>query len=98
MYIYNITFVVEPDVENVWFERLQSEFLPLIVAYKKTLCRVLSERHEGNFTFSLQLECQQVGDYGKLNELTNKVWGKECQSLFGEKILYFATLMKKLEL
>lgn len=96
MYIFNITFVVEPTADEAWSARLHSDFLPNLGGRKTVLCRVLSEHHEGHFTYSLQVECDTMDDYKELKQSVDTVWGESCKTLFGEQVLHFDTLMKKI--
>lgn len=96
MYIFNITFIVEPAVDKAWGDRLRSDFLPLVGARQTVLCRVLSEHHEGHSTYSLQVGCAAMEDYNEVKQSVEEVWGESCRELFAEQIMYFATLMKKM--
>lgn len=96
MYIFNITFVVEPSAEAKWGEILEREFIPQLGDCRTVFCRVLSEHHTGHYTFSLQVDCQTIGDYQAVNEKLQEVWGDKYKATFGEQVLYFATLMKRL--
>ncbi len=94
MYILSITFVVEPYADSNWRVYFRDEVDPLIKDKKTTLCRVLSEHHNGHFTYSLQVQLDDLTDYNTIKE---GVANSLLKMNFGESILHFSTLMKEIE-
>ncbi len=98
MYIFNITFVVEPKVENEWQELLKKEFLPQLGGRATSFFRVLGQHYAGHFSYSLQINCDTMKDYSEIDAVVQSVWGESCAARFGEQVMHFATLLKQAEL
>ncbi|MFI3288376.1 MAG: hypothetical protein R3Y61_07875 [Rikenellaceae bacterium] len=92
MYILSVTYVVEPTSDTHFRVYFRDEIRPMVEGREITLCRVLSERHEGHFTYSLQIPIENMSDYSVVKEAIEKGLIKYN---FGESVLHLATLMKR---
>ena len=90
MYIVNTSFMVDPAIHDRWLESLRKHYLPLLAAQgfdKITFTRVLPATAEEHFTYSLQVEV------GELFE----EYAATARDLFGDKLMWFNSLLKKVE-
>ncbi len=94
MYILSVTFVVEPTAEARFREVFGQRVRPLLEGRRVTTCRVLSEKHEGHFTFSMQIDIEALSDFSALRNSISEIWAAEG---FGEDVLWFSTLLKREE-
>ncbi len=67
----------------------------MVEGYEIKWCRVLSEQHEGHFTYSLQIHIDSLANYNMLKE---SVQNSLLKYNFGEMVLHFTTLLKKEEM
>lgn len=95
MYILSVTFVVEPAAQSNFRVYLRDEIKPMVDGYEIKWCRVLSEKHEGHFTYSLQIELESLANY---NMLKDSVQSSLLKYNFGEMVLHFTTLLKQEEI
>ncbi len=96
MYIYSITFVVIPSVDTQWREWFAGEVVGRLEDSKLTLCRVLDQQHQGHFTYSLQIQLDDMQEYTTIKELIDTA-GEKSHAKFGENALHFTTLLKKIK-
>ena len=100
MYILNISFMVDYDVHDRWLEAFRNRFLPHLHTLgftERVFTKVISNDAEGHFTYSLQIP---LADLERYRELTEEVMGDYAATYFpvyGEKVLWFASLLKKME-
>ncbi len=86
--------MVEPKSEERFREVYRVGVRPLLDGRRTTTCRVLSEKHEGHFTFSLQVELDSLLEFSELRASISEVLSAES---FGEEVLWFSTLLKREE-
>ncbi len=97
MYLYAVTFVVEPRCDADFREWLSAIVPQLAQNSSYKTYRILDERHQGHFSYSLQLEVESLTAYNSVkNEL--EAQNEALHSEFGEGVLLFATLLKETEL
>lgn len=99
MYVYNITFNIEPNViENwkIWFEEVfvievkNANFHERLEAFE-----VLSQHNTGH-TFTLQLYINNNPSFSQFETKRLPILKEELQKLFGEKVLVFESVLKNL--
>lgn len=98
LYIVSTTFVVEPSAHGQWYEFFTEKFIPSLAQRKYVLTRVLNNSGDAHYTYSLQIDARDIADY---QDIESNVIGScvdFCRELFGERILHFTTLLKKIEL
>lgn len=99
MYIVNTSFIVHSSVHERWLEfaRKYVASLPEKGYGEVTFTKVISNDHPGQATYSMQIP---VGDMEQYRILTGEVLG-ECfeasGKLFGEDVLWFVSLLKRVE-
>ena len=100
MYIVNTSFMVDPAIHDRWLESLRKHYLPLLAAQgfdKITFTRVLPATAEEHFTYSLQVD---VGDMPRYKRLVGELFEEfaaTARDLFGDKLMWFNSLLKKVE-
>ncbi len=92
MYILSVTYVVEPTSDTHFKVYFRDEITPMVEGRAITLCRVLSEKHEGHFTYSLQIPITDMSDYSTIKATIEK---RLLKYNFGESVLHFSVLMKR---
>lgn len=98
MYIINTSFIVEGAVHGNWYEFMNTKFIPHLktLEYENIVfTRVLSEQVEKHFTYSLQVHLDTIPDYQKyINEIMVE-YVENTNPIYGTKVLYLNTLLKK---
>ena len=92
MYIVNTSFMVDPAIHDRWLESLRKHYLDKI-----TFTRVLPATAEEHFTYSLQVD---VGDMPRYKRLVGELfeeYAATARDLFGDKLMWFNSLLKKVE-
>lgn len=100
-YIVNTSFIVTPHIQDRWLESLREHYIPLLNTEgfgNITFSRVLTDRHEGHFTYSLQVETPDTALYQRIVKEFLPEYTATVQKLFGEELMYFTSLLKKIEL
>lgn len=99
MYVYNITFNIEPKVLDnwkIWFEEIfvleiqKAQFHEKLEAFE-----VLSQHNSGH-TFTLQLYIKENSAFSQFEIKRLPVLREEAQKIFGEKVLIFESILKNL--
>jgi hypothetical protein len=100
MYRLNVSFAVEPAVSDSWTGLMRERFIPLLRGSgfgRLALSRVLHERNEGHFTFSLLVELDDMAAY---HRFTGELWSEYLRLSEGispENLVWFMSLMKEIE-
>lgn len=88
MYIVNTTYVVDPKIDDQW----RKWIVNLMTNRKTILTKVLSEEPTDHLTYSLQIEAADVPQMQAVRQITAEPMP------FGEKVLAFTTILKKIKL
>lgn len=92
MYIVNTTYIVEPAVDAQWREWVAVQLLPQLDNPRVVLTRVLSQEPTEHQSYSLQIEAIDVPQMQIVRQIT-------AQPIpFGQAVLAFTTVLKKIEL
>lgn len=100
MYIISTTFVVEPKVHGLWYKFLTEKFLPRLEeesGKKVVFTRVLHQTKESHYTYSVQCDCRDIPFYQRFMEQIMADYSEVAEPMFGDKVLYFITLLKKID-
>lgn len=98
MYIVSTTYVVDPSVHGRWYEFFTQKFIPTLQPRRVVFTRVLSEQSDGHYTYSLQIDAEDIADYQTIEGELIGECAEFCTELFQDKVLHFTTLLKKIEL
>ncbi len=100
MYILNTSFMVDYDVHERWLDTFRGRFLPFLrqAGFEAPVfTRVVSGAAEGHFTYSLQIPLADLARYKEYTEEILADYAATIAPAFGEKVLWFVSLLKKME-
>ena len=86
MYIVNTSFMGEPSVHDRWLK-----------FGKVVFTRVLSVDAEDHFTYSLQVNADDMEAYRLIVDELFAEYAATVGALFGQRVLWFNSLMKRVE-
>lgn len=101
MYIVNTSFMVDPQVHDRWLDLLTGKYIPVLKENgfdSLVFTRVLSTEAPDYFTYSLQVNIPDLGNYKLLTEELFYEYVNIAQPLFEDKVLWVTSLMKHIEL
>jgi len=101
MYILNTSFMAEHDVHELWLDMMKNRVMPYIASRgfpEPTFTKVISNEKQGHHTYSLQVNMDDLGQYNGFMEEILSEYASICGPTFGEKALYFTSLLKKVVL
>lgn len=101
MYIVNTSFFVKPEISGQWLEIINGKYIPFLKENgfnDIVFSRVLSEGNNvDGFTYSLMVHVEDMSQY---KTLTNELFGEYTSiavPMFGQDVVWFITVMKKLD-
>ncbi len=100
MILYNITFNVELDAVNDFKRYLQEKHIPSLsfgedlVEHK--FFRLLNVDESETITMTLQYFLKDMGTYNQHLVVIDRALKKEIYELYGEKVLYFCSVLEKI--
>lgn len=99
MIIYNTTFHLEDNIEELWLKWMKETYIPLLLDTslftKHLFCKVLVDESMGGKTYSLQLFVRDMNTYNQYdNEYANKAQAV-LKSKWRNQILTFSTLLEQ---
>lgn len=101
MYIINTTYVIEPPIHGQWYDIFTTKYVPFLRSAgfeKMVMTRVLSEDKVSHYTYSLQVEVDDIATYQRFMSDAMGEYNQIATPLFGESALHFCTLLKKIDL
>lgn len=98
MILYNVTVVVEPEIEELWLEWMEKEHLPEVMSTKKfERCRMFFiQPHEPGQppSYSIQYEALLYESYESYVQNFGPALRQKTMDKFGDKVLAFRTLLE----
>jgi len=99
MIIYNTTFHLEDNIEELWLKWMKETYIPLLLDTslftKQLFCKVLVDESMGGKTYSLQLFVRDMNTYNQYdNEYANKAKAV-LKSKWRNQVLTFSTLLEQ---
>lgn len=98
MYIVNTSFFVDPSAHNAWLEVINNKYIPFleqsgygIIAFS----RVLANEANDHYTYALMVDCPDLPSYSRLTEELFGEYLALADTMFGQKVSWFTTLMKR---
>lgn len=109
MYIINTTFIVEPPVHDRWYDLFTGKFMPFLREAgfgnddaqgqrRIVFTRVLTDNGDPHYTYSLQVEVPDTAEYQRFMQDVIGEYTSIAGPLFGEQVLHFTSLLKKIDL
>lgn len=100
MILYNITFTVSRDIKDAFLQFLKEEHFPDIYSFdlvqSHRLYELLGHEDPDSVTICLQYFLPDMGTYEQYMGLLDYAFKKQLTRQFGEKVLYFDTILKPL--
>lgn len=97
-YIVNTTYIVMPSMHGMWYNFMLEKFIPAIEAnphYKSIrFTRLLSDQEEKHFTYSLQIDIEELAGYYNYMKVTLPEYAEYAQQMFDCELTHFVSLMK----
>ena len=100
MYIVNTSFMVEPSVHDRWLDFIKKQYIPALAARdfrRVVFTRLLSASAEDHFTYSLQVELDDMDRYRQFSEELFPEYTAIATGLFNDKVLWFNSLLKRVD-
>lgn len=103
MYIVNTTFLVDGSIHSAWLELVKGKFLPYLQKQKEeqqpqiVFTRLLSQECQEAFTYSIQFSVSDMEGYNRYMQELFPEYLEIATPLFGEKVLYFTSLLKRVD-
>jgi hypothetical protein len=100
MYILNTSFMVDYAIHDHWLDTFRGRFLPFLrgAGFENMIfTKVLSNDAEGHFTYSLQIPLADLSRYKEYTEEILREYAETYTPVYGEKVLWFVSLLKKVE-
>ncbi|MFV0237777.1 MAG: DUF4286 family protein [Flavobacteriales bacterium] len=101
MYVYNITFNIEPSVlENwkIWFEEVFVLEIQKAQFHEKLEAFEVLSKHNSGHTFTLQLYIKDHTVFSRFEINQLPVLKEEIRKIFEEKVLLFESILKNLSM
>lgn len=100
MILYNTTFTVSRGVQEAFLQYLETEHFPHIYSFNLVNSHKLYKLHghedPDSITYCLQYFLPDMGTYEQYAGLLDYTFKKELKQQFGEKVLYFSTVLEPL--
>ena len=99
MYIVNTTFIVESTAQDARLNIIKNMYIPFVNSNgfnDITFTRVISIEPTREFTYSIQVGISDMEQYNIFMERVLIEYSTITTPIFGEKIVWFTSLMKKL--
>ena len=101
MYIVNTSFSVDPRIHDLWLETLRGGYIPSLRLRGLdgiVFTRVLSDKAEDHFTYSLQVALEDMAAYRIYVEEVFPEYAAMARKAFGDRVLWFNSLLKRVEI
>lgn len=109
MYIINTSFMVEPPVHERWYDLFGHKFMPYLREAgfggndsdgqrRIVFTRVLTDNGDPHYTYSLQVEVPDTAEYQRFMQDVMGEYSSIAGPLFGEQVLHFTSLLKKIDI
>lgn len=100
MYIVNTTFVILPSVHGTWLDFFTNKVLPQVKEQGYNVLafsRVLHEQVEEHYSYSLQVEVDEIGKVQKYKKEIIGEYVEMAKKMYNEQALHFTTVLKVIE-
>ena len=100
MHIVNQTFIIDESIVDQWLQWLKTEYIPeslnsgIYSGYK--ILRIFTESSQPGLSYALQFNLKPEFTFQYLEEHIFPVQNYDIQILFGEKVLFFRTLLEEI--
>lgn len=102
MIVYNTTFHIEKEIEEVCLAYLKEKYIPEASAsgflHTPRLMRVMNTAEEEGVSYSLQFHVKNIETLSYWLEREGREMQQLLANRFGQKLVGFATLLEEMEL
>ena len=91
--------MVNPEHHDKWYELITQRLIPMMRKEgfdKYLLTRVLAEDSCPHYTYSLQIDAQDISSYQQFMENIMGQYVEIADPMFGDDVLHFTSLLKKI--
>ena len=101
MFVYNITFNVEPPIESEWLKWMKNEHILDILGTQHfteyRILRLINEHPDASgTTYSVQFTATNIVHVQQYLSNQGTILQNELRAQFGEKVLSFTTLLEEI--
>ena len=101
MFVYNITFNVEPPIESEWLKWMKNEHILDILGTQHftehRLLRLINEHPDASgTTYAVQFTATNIAHVQQYLSNQGTILQDELRAKFGEKVLSFTTLLEEI--
>ena len=101
MLLYNITFNIEPEIQEEWLDWIRSEYIPYVLNTghftSSKMYRLLTETENEGLTFSLQFFSPSLSDVENyMEKFAPSIFSKHNE-VFRHKHVSFMTILEAVE-
>lgn len=93
--------MVEPSAHGLWYEFITTKFVPRVKEDgfgEVIFTRVLSQQVEAHYTYSLQIHLDSMADFSRYQDEIFQDYIEITTPMFGTKVVFFNSVLKKIEL
>lgn len=101
MIIYNVTCVIEEQIENEWLEWMQSEHIPEVLATQlfteSKILKIINlseEKHE--ISYAIQYRCNSINELTLYREKFGPGLQQKTKEKFGDRFIAFRTVLEEI--
>jgi len=97
MVIYNVTVIIEEDVEQEWLQWMKEKHIPDVMKtgyfLDNKICKILAES-EGGISYAVQYSCTSMADLDEYQEKHAPTLQKEHTDKYNGKCAALRTLLE----
>lgn len=99
MIIYNTTFKVDLKMRDEWLQWMQQTQVPEILNtglfHSFRLCHLLEQDESDGYAYTLQFYSDSMENYNTFINEQEAGFQQRMYNIFGDKVLFFSTLMEE---
>lgn len=101
MFLFNITFNIEPTISQQWLKWMKANFVPAVMQTKlprkSTILKLLTEIENTGTTYSFQFHFKSMEDFLNFEFNHKEQILDRHDMLFRGKFVQFSTLLEEIE-
>ena len=101
MFLFNITFNIEPHISQQWLKWMKANFVPAVMQTKlprkSTILKLLTEVENAGTTYSFQFHFKSMEDFLNFEFNHKEQILDRHDMLFRGKFVQFSTLLEEIE-
>lgn len=101
MYLYNVTYKIEPAIEEEWLQWMRSTHIPRVVRAGNFLghriCKLIGMDEPDGITFAIQYLCPDMATFQKYQKEQSNDLKRFHAKQFLNKYVSFSTILEIIE-